>query len=264
MITIFFILLACLLFIAYLDHWQPRDMGNYYLSFPMMIAHRGIKINSPENTISAYREAVNMGFKAIEMDVISTKDGSVVCSHNHDLERETNGEGWLHQMSATEIEQIETGVFSHPENRKNIPSLLDVVRSIPANIRLNIEIKFDGVFDLSTARALARMIKAKKIPHKILVSSFNPFIVLYVRWMIPNVRTGYLVETPDMIKWIHIVHPDCFHPQPDLLTTDVLKMCKRKNLPINVWTVNSLPAIKYCKNQRFQAVITDNPSAISL
>jgi len=72
----FFILLVCLLLIAYLDHWQPRDMGNYYLSFPMMIAHRGIKINSPENTISAFREAVNTGFEAIEIDVISTKDGT--------------------------------------------------------------------------------------------------------------------------------------------------------------------------------------------
>ena len=264
MINIFFILLICLLLIVYLDHWQPRDMGNYYLSVPMMIAHRGIKINSPENTISAFREAVITGFKAIEIDVISTKDGTVVCSHNHDLERETNGAGWLHQMSATEIEQIETGVFSHPENRKNIPTLLDVVRSIPDNIRLNIEIKFNKVFDFSTSRALARMIKTKEIPHKILVSSFNPFIVLYVRWMIPHVRTGYLVRTPDMIKWTHVVHPDCIHPQPDLLTTDVLKMCKRKHLPINVWTVNSLPAIKYCKDSMFQAVITDNPSAISL
>ena len=264
MINIFFILLICLLLIVYLDHWQPRDMGDYYLSIPMMIAHRGIKINSPENTISAYREAVNIGFKAIEIDVVSTKDGTVVCSHNHDLERETNGAGWLHQMSAVEIEQIETGVFSHPENRKNIPTLLDVVRSIPDNIRLNIEIKFNKVFDFSTSRALARMIKTREIPHKILVSSFNPFIVLYVRWMIPHVRTGYLVRTPDMIKWTHVVHPDCIHPQPDLLTTDVLKMCKRKNLPINVWTVNSLPAIKYCKDSMFQAVITDNPSAISL
>ena len=264
MINIFFILLICLLLIVYLDHWQPRDMGNYYLSVPMMIAHRGIKINSPENTISAYREAVNIGFKAIEIDVISTKDGTVVCSHNHDLERETNGAGWLHQMSAVEIEQIETGVFSHPENRKNIPTLSDVVRSIPDNIRLNIEIKFNKVFDFSTSRALARMIKTREISHKILVSSFNPFIVLYVRWMIPHVRTGYLVRTPDMIKWTHVVHPDCIHPQPDLLTTDVLKMCKRKNLPINVWTVNSLPAIKYCKDSMFQAVITDNPSAISL
>ena len=264
MINIFFIILISLLLIVYLDHWQPRDMGNYYLSVPMMIAHRGIKINSPENTISAYREAVNIGFKAIEIDVISTKDGTVVCSHNHDLERETNGAGWLHQMSAVEIEQIETGVFSHPENRKNIPTLLDVVRSIPDNIRLNIEIKFNKVFDFSTSRALARMIKTREIPHKILVSSFNPFIVLYLRWMIPHVRTGYLVRTPDMIKWTHVVHPDCIHPQPDLLTTDVLKMCKRKNLPINVWTVNSLPAIKYCKDSMFQAVITDNPSAISL
>ena len=264
MINIFFILLVYLLVVTYLGHWQPRDMGNYYLSIPMMIAHRGIKINSPENTISAFKEAINEGFKAIEIDVISTKDGIVFCSHNHDMERETNGTGWLHQMSALEIEQVETGIFSHPENRKKVPTLLDVIRSIPDDIRLNIEIKFNGVFDFSTTRALAQIIKTEKIPQKILISSFNPFIVLYVRWMIPNVRTGYLVETQDMIKWIHVAHPDCFHPQPDLLTDDVLNMCKRKNLPINVWTVNSLSGIKYCKSQRFQAVITDNPSAPSL
>ena len=163
-----------------------------------------------------------------------------------------------------DIEQVKTGLFSHPDNQQDIPTLAAVIKAIPSHIRLNIEIKFDGVFDFSTAAALASMIKTGGISHPVLISSFNPFIVLYVRWMIPSVRTGYLVETPDMMKWIHVVHPDCFHPQADLLTSDVLEMCREKNLPLNVWTVNSCPAIKYCKQSNFQAVITDNPSALSI
>ena len=264
MINIFFILLILLLLISYLGYWQPRDMGNYFLSAPMMIAHRGVKINSPENTISSYKEAINLGFKAIELDVLSTKDDVVICSHNYDLERETNSTGLVNELLMANIEQVKTGLFSHPENQKNIPTLSNVIRSIPNHIRLNIEIKFNGVFDFSTASALARMFKTEKISHPMLISSFNPFIILYVRWMMPSVQTGYLVETPEMIKWIHVVQPDCFHPQADLLTPNVLEMCIRKNLPINVWTVNSLPAIKYCKQSNFQGVITDNPVALSI
>jgi len=264
MINIFLILLITLLLASYLGYWRPRDMGNYYLSSPMMIAHRGIKINSPENTIAAYQEAVSHGFTAIELDVISTKDGVLICSHNHDLERETDSTGWVNELLMVDIEQVKTGLFSHPDNQQDIPTLSAVIKATPSHIRLNIEIKFDGVFDFSTAAALASMIKTGGISHPVLISSFNPFIVLYVRWMIPSVRTGYLVETPDMMKWIHVVHPDCFHPQADLLTSDVLEMCREKNLPLNVWTVNSCPAIKYCKQSNFQAVITDNPSALSI
>ena len=54
-------------------------------------SHRGDKTYYPENTDPAYTKAVLDGFTGLELDVVASKDGTIFCSHNHDLERETNG-----------------------------------------------------------------------------------------------------------------------------------------------------------------------------
>ena len=61
-----------------------------------MISHRGVTTNAPENTIESYLDAVNKGFRWIELDVLTTKDRALVCSHNFDLECETDSHGYIH------------------------------------------------------------------------------------------------------------------------------------------------------------------------
>ena len=80
------------------------------------MAHRGMKIESPENTIESFKEAIKHGFKGVELDIILTKDGELICSHNYDLERETNGQGWIHKINLNELDKIKTGIYSHPNN----------------------------------------------------------------------------------------------------------------------------------------------------
>ena len=63
-------------------------MGGFYISNPMMIAHRGTTKNFPENTVEAYSESIKLGYSGIELDILSSKDGVIYCSHNHQLERE--------------------------------------------------------------------------------------------------------------------------------------------------------------------------------
>ena len=55
-----------------------------------MVSHRGVTVSAPENTIEAFLDAVDRGFRWVELDVLTTKDRALVCSHNFDLERETD------------------------------------------------------------------------------------------------------------------------------------------------------------------------------
>ena len=210
-------LVSLIIIVSYFGYWSARGMGSFYTSTPMMIAHRGTTKDFPENTIEAYNESIKLGYNGIELDVLSSKDGVIYCSHNHQLERETNDRGYIHEMIATELDKIKTGAHTHPDNQRPIPRLENALKQIPNNIRINIEIKFSGPFDFSTISILRKEIIRNKIKQPVLISSFNPFIVFYARWFIPNIKTGYLVETPDMIKWIHLAHPDCLHPRADLL-----------------------------------------------
>jgi len=74
------------------------------------MAHRGLKTNSPENTISSYKEAIDAGFDALELDILQTKDGELICSHNFDLERESNGIGWAQHTNYNKLKNILTFV----------------------------------------------------------------------------------------------------------------------------------------------------------
>lgn len=262
MITL--ILVSSIIIVSYFGYWNSRGMVDYYSSQPMMIAHRGTTTSFPENTIEAYKKSVKIGFRSIEVDVLCSKDGVIFCSHNYELETETNNDGDIHKMNSTEIDKIRTGVYSHPDNQRFIPRLESVSEKLPNNIRLNIEVKFSSPFDFSTISKLRKMILNKKIYQSILISSFNPFIVFYARWFIPKVKTGFLVETLGMVKWTHFCHPDCLHPKADLLNNNLIKECNKKNMSINTWTVNTESGIKYCKEMNINGIITDRADVISM
>ena len=198
-----------------------------------------------------------MGFQGIELDVISSNDGVLFCSHNYQLEQETNSSGYIHQKPSNVLDKIKTGFYSHPERQKNIPRLSDVFDKVSNNIRLNIEIKFSGFFDLSTVSAFRKFLKQNKVNHNILISSFNPLIVFYARWLMPSVKIGYLVEGYNMIKWMNLCHPDSLHLRADFLYKEIINLCKQKELTINTWTVNSISGINYCKNFKVDGIITD-------
>ena len=74
------------------------------------MGHRGSPIEAPENTVASFQKAVEQGVKAIEIDAICTQDGQVVCSHNHDLERETSGSGYIHETSYENLRTVDAGV----------------------------------------------------------------------------------------------------------------------------------------------------------
>ena len=156
---IFFLLLTLLFIVSYLGFWQGRGTENYYTSKPIYISHRGVTKNNPENTIEAFKEAEGLGFHGIEVDIIASKDGVLYCSHNHQLNKETNHSGYIDQMLSDELDNIETGYFSHPNNQQKVPRLSNVIENISNDMIINIEVKFSSYFDLSTVFALKRFLK---------------------------------------------------------------------------------------------------------
>ena len=89
--TVLLSFIAIIILLAFVRHryyWRARK-NNVFNDFgTVMIAHRGSKVSAPENTAAAFLEAIDYGFTYLEMDVCQLKDGTVVCSHNFDLERD--------------------------------------------------------------------------------------------------------------------------------------------------------------------------------
>ena len=73
-------------------------MDDFFSEKPTVFAHRGYIYNHPENTLSSFIEAVKKGAKALEIDVVKTKDNKIICSHNYNLETETDLSGKIFEL----------------------------------------------------------------------------------------------------------------------------------------------------------------------
>ena len=76
---------------------------------PLTIAHRGHSIAVPENTLEAYRRAIDLGVDMIECDVNRTKDGELVMIHDWTLDRTTIASGRVEEVTLAEIRAIDAG-----------------------------------------------------------------------------------------------------------------------------------------------------------
>ena len=82
---------------------------------PLSVAHRGHSISYPENTLEAYRKAIELGVEMIECDVNITSDGRLVMMHDPTLDRTTTGSGNVSASTWEEIQQLDAGRKFKPE-----------------------------------------------------------------------------------------------------------------------------------------------------
>ena len=113
------LIILILFFARYLATWQGADLTDIYTDKPIYLGHRGDRLNYPENTLASYRSAIEKGLDGIELDVMSTKDGQLVCSHNFDLERETTGTGFIDEIDYLDLANFAAGNhFQSPKDNQ--------------------------------------------------------------------------------------------------------------------------------------------------
>ena len=257
---ILFLLVFFLFIGVVLNHlflWKPHNMTSFYDgNNPLWFAHRGASSAAPENTISAFNKAVKNGASGLEIDVISTLDGVLLCSHNFDLERETDCGGYIDELPYHSIKDANAALHWNSE-KEGLPKLKDVLRIVPKHVRLNIEIKSRSFYDISAARDVVELVKGENFINRTIISSFNPFVIWYVKWIKPQVLTGFLYNNLDYFFMINVVHPDCLHTTAELVSEGLMKFAKQRGLALNVWTVNTKPAIDWLIDLKVDGIITD-------
>ena len=82
---------------------------------PLSVAHRGHSIAYPENTLEAYRKAIELGIEMIECDVNITRDGTLVMMHDPTLDRTTTGTGRVSAATWEDIQGLDAGGKFKPE-----------------------------------------------------------------------------------------------------------------------------------------------------
>lgn len=220
----------------------------------LVLAHRGANREAPENTLAAFRRAVELGADGVELDVHRTRDDRLVVRHDA-----AGPAGVLADLTFAEV----TAQFP------GVPSL-EAVLDVCAGRLVNVEIKnlphqpgYDP--DDRGAELLVALLAARGTD-RVLVSSFNLTTVDRVRALAPAVATGWLVVGGDVTAALaraadhghRALHPDVGSlagPAAAAVVADA----HHRGLDLNVWTVNDPGEIRRLAEVGVDAVISDVP-----
>ena len=153
-----------------------------------LFAHRGLHDNSsdaPENSMSAFRRAVEKGY-GIELDVQLSSDGIPVIFHDQDLDRACGVHGFVRDRTFEELQQL--NLFGSGEK---IPALKDFLAMVDGRVPLIVEYKSEDS-DLTLCRVIDPMLRAYKGIY--CIESFNPLVLFWYRIHHPEVMRGQLSD----------------------------------------------------------------------
>ncbi len=218
-------------------------------------AHRGYTGEAPDNTAESIDAAIKKGYGWVEIDILSTKDNVVVCSHNFDLEKETDGLGYIYNHNYNSLKCLNIRSYNNPKIYK-IPKLVDILDLYGHKINYNIEIKAKNIFDLTTAKNLSGLLNRRPELRPV-ISSFSPLVVIYFKIFKKKLKTAFIIDNPKYLWLLNIIHPDFLHVRVDLITEQLINYSREHNLPIVIWTVDNLLVQKSCERLPIFGIITD-------
>ncbi|MHB8618610.1 MAG: glycerophosphodiester phosphodiesterase [Chloroflexota bacterium] len=189
-----------------------------------IIAHRGASGTRPENTMAAFRRAVELGAGGVELDVHLSSDGELVVIHDDTVDRTTNGHGAVAEKTAAELGALDAGQGEH------VPRLAEVL-ALP--IALNVEMK--------GPRLEANLAAALNDRPEVLVSSFDHDALERLRKLDPNRPLAFLSSADDWqaaIVRASAAHAFSANLPKEAVTPEVVKQIHQAGLNLLVYTVD--------------------------
>jgi glycerophosphoryl diester phosphodiesterase len=206
---------------------------------PAIFGHRGASSLCPENTMSAFEKAIEVGADGIELDVHLARDGRLVVCHDETVDRTTNGSGAVRALDYDEIRKFDAGSWFSPESRgQRIPLLDDVLGLVRiGNLWANIELKTNLISYEGIEAKVAELVGRFNLDSRVIISSFNHYSILRLKECAPHLIVGLLYDC-------HIVDPhlyarrlkvEAIHPAMHTVTPQILSGAKDAGTMVNVW-----------------------------
>ena len=236
--------------------WRPRPLPGVERRRPLALGHRGVRGPLPENTLAAFRAALDGGLDGLETDVQRTRDGALVLVHDAAL-------GGLPVTASTLAD-----LRAVAPDLATLAELLDLARTRPGTL-LNVELKTRGWGDGGLTRTVAAELVASGLGDRLLVSSFSPLALLRLRLHAPALRTAYLwMDRPEVPRLLRhpwpgtLLHVDALHPHHPLVTPAAVAGWKARGLMVNTWTVNDPGDVARVVAAGVDGVMADVPAAL--
>lgn len=232
----------------------------------IVFAHRGLNTIAPENTMSAFKLAVEHGVQWIETDVDILGDGTVIICHDTTLDRTTNLTGSYYGLTASDLPRIDAGRWFGSEYAgEPLPTLRQLIDYMnETGLNANIEIKSNEAGAEMTFLLIDNVIAELdrlKPECQVIVSCFNHVLLSHFKQRAPHIPVACLYETcalyDDWKSVLELVGADYIHPEDAGLTREKVQAFREAGYGVNVWTVNSAARANELFNWGVTGIFTD-------
>ena len=239
----------------------------------MNFAHRGASHDAPQNTLAAFRLAVEMGADGVELDVQVSKDGEAVVIHNFTVDATTDGQGRVADKTLAELKELDAGSWFDAVPTKlaftsqGIPTLQEVIVEVGHQLLLNIELKTRVFGSTGLIAEVVRLIEDHNLVHRVVVSSFNSFALRRIKKLNRRISTGliYSFDLPAHLArsvLVLLADPDALYPEKHLVTQKYMDWAKERGYRVNAWTVDEPAEMKRLIALGVDGIITNRPDVL--
>ncbi|KPJ63387.1 MAG: hypothetical protein AMS15_00430 [Planctomycetes bacterium DG_23] len=225
------------------------------------IAHRGWSAEFPENTLSAFRAACELGVDMVEVDVRLTNDGELVAMHDREVSRTTNGKGSVSQLTLKQIKSLDAGSwFDKRFSGEKVPTLKEVLDVVSGKSGILMEVKGPGK---GTEQVIERILElADGFPGPLIVQSFNSRFLAKFKERAPQITTGICSRQPDIVQRALKARCQGIHFGWLSLAATALGAARKHGLQIFAWTAKRRRDIEIILHLDVDGIITDCPDVL--
>ncbi len=232
---------------------------------PLLLGHRGAKNYAPENTLAAFRLALEQGAHGVELDAKLSADGHVMVHHDTTLERTTDGTGLLAKMSLAQLRELDAGSFFADKFRgEKIPTLEEVFAEIGARAFINVELTNYSTPRDALVEKVCGLVRKFKLQDRILFSSFFVGNLKKAAVFLPEAPRALLALDGWKGAWARSFAFNFgdyagLNPYLTDVTAQQVQRVHRLGRRINVWTVNEEADMRRLLSWGVDGIITDDP-----
>lgn len=246
--------------------------------------HRGARAVRPENTMSAFRYAIQADADYLELDVVATRDDVLVVAHDPMLNsvvqrgERPGASTVIRELPLEEVRRWDVGSLRHPRFPRQAPvpgeriPTLDEVLNLGGEygIQFNIEVKsYPHRPEFAPppprfARLVADALRRHELQERAIIQSFDFRVLHAMKVEAPHVRLAALYESgrEDFVSIAREAGARIVAPQHTLVTPEKVEAARRKGLQIIPWTANTRGNWERLLRARVDGIITDDPGGL--
>jgi len=228
----------------------------------VVIAHRGSSAAAPENTLAAFRLAIEQGADFVELDVQESADGEVLVVHDSDLMKLGGAPSKIWETDAATLRAVDIGSHAGPQfSGERVPTLAEALAVCKGKARVIIELKSYG-HDQKLEERVAAIVEAAGMADDCIYMSLDHAMIGRMKRLRPSWRCGVLVAKA--VGDLASLDADFFAVEARVATRRFVRRVHGAGREIYVWTVNDPAWMLAAMSHGVDGLITDKPDVARL